>query len=330
MQIRILDLDGAVAGQPGVRFQAQRVLPLRRWGPRLRIACGWGAFRRFERHLAQLAGESHDGPTLTFVGSGDFHHVSLALVKRQPRPLNLLILDNHPDWMRRVPLLHCGTWAHHAARLPQVWRIFHVGGDVDFDNGYGWLAPWALLRCGKITVWPARRRFRGRGWARVPHAPLRDQPDTPATRAAIEERLAPFRADLADLPLYVSFDRDVLTAGEAAVNWDSGHLSKEEVLDVIEAFGSASAGLAGVDVVGDRSAVRVRGTLRRLLHATEHPPLNEPPVEPWRLNQGLNLELIDRVRLLQARGARKDEEPAPICLPFRAKPAGPRANRRTG
>ena len=102
--------------------------------------------------MASGAVETPDEPTLTFYGSGDFHHVSLALVRRRRAPFNLLVLDNHPDWMRGVPFLHCGTWLYHAARLPQVRRIFHVGGDVDFDNVYRWLAPWPLLHAGKIVT----------------------------------------------------------------------------------------------------------------------------------------------------------------------------------
>src|SRR5262249_54857056 len=142
-----------------------QVTPLREWGPRVRLACRFGVFRRFEQELAtRLASEaapakkgtgplesqvpSPFSPAVTLYGSGDFHHVSLALVRRLKEPCNLLVLDNHPDWMRAVPLLHCGTWLYHAARLPQVRRVFHAGGDVDFDNAYRRLAPWPELRSG--------------------------------------------------------------------------------------------------------------------------------------------------------------------------------------
>src|SRR5205823_5520334 len=133
--VRILDLDGGVARQRRLAALASRTLPLGEWGPRLRLACGWRSFRRFEEALARAAGApGDDRPGITFVGSGDFHHVSLALVRRLRRPCNLLVIDNHPDWMRGLPFLHCGTWLYHAARLPHVCRVFHVGGEVDFDN----------------------------------------------------------------------------------------------------------------------------------------------------------------------------------------------------
>ena len=67
-------------------------------------------------------------------------------------PFNLLVLDKHPDWMRGIPFLHCGTWLHHALQLPTLNRVIHCGGDLDFDNAYRWLAPWREIkdrpRCG--------------------------------------------------------------------------------------------------------------------------------------------------------------------------------------
>ena len=156
MDVQIFDLDGSVARQRRINALASRVLSLRGWGPSLRLACRWREFHRFEAALARKLGGTRDTrPALRFLGSGDFHHLTIALLRRIPRAVNLLVIDNHPDWMRGVPWLHCGTWLHHAAMLPQVRRVFHVGGDVDFDNRYRWLAPWPLLGSGKVVVMPA-------------------------------------------------------------------------------------------------------------------------------------------------------------------------------
>jgi hypothetical protein len=307
MDVRILDLDGGVVRQELlVRRCRAAVLPLGQWGPHIRLACGKWAFRRFERALGRVIGTPHDdAPLLNFTGSGDFHHVSLALLQRLATPCNLLVIDNHPDWMRAVPFLHCGTWLYHAARLPAVGRVFHVGGEVDFDNSYHWLAPWPLLRSGKICVLPARRRFEGRNWNRVPHEPLRRRADEPAGRERVEEWLAPWREELAARPLYVSLDKDVL-ADEGVVNWDSGHLCLDEVVAVLEAFVAAAGGrLAGMDVVGDWSPVRLRGLGRRLLHWTEHPPMRVAVDEATRVNERLNLLLLERLAFFRSADSRK-------------------------
>ncbi|HEV3444603.1 MAG TPA: hypothetical protein VG099_08175, partial [Gemmataceae bacterium] len=112
MHVRILDLDGSVAAQSAIRGQAS-IQPAQHWGPRIRMACSFARFRRFDNERAAVRDQD---PSLTFLGSGDFHHVSLALISRLQEPFNLLVIDNHPDWMRGVPFMHCGTWVYHAAR----------------------------------------------------------------------------------------------------------------------------------------------------------------------------------------------------------------------
>jgi arginase family enzyme len=261
------------------------------------MACSWRAFHRFEQEMIQRIGSDKDAqPVVTFVGSGDFHHISLALLHRQPGPINLLVIDKHPDWMRRMPFLHCGTWLYHAAKLPQVQFIFHVGGDLDFDNAFRLLAPWRELHCGKIVVIPAIRKYTAGAWPRVPHRSLRNRVDEPVGRYEIEEMLDPYRAELGDMPLYISLDKDVMTADEAPVNWDSGHLNRNEVFALLSAFRGASGGVAGMDIVGDWSPVAVKGIFRRFLHLTEHPAISPCPENAKSINERLNGKLLDWVR----------------------------------
>jgi hypothetical protein len=304
MDIRILDLDGSLPRQPGLLSRYRPGLfDLLGWGPVIRLGCRFGRFRRFEQALADFLGLSgEDVGTVTLYGSGDFHHVSLALLRRISSPCNLLVLDNHPDWMRGVPFLHCGTWLYHAARLPHVRRIFHVGGDVDFDNSYRWMAPWSLLRRGKITVIPGVRQFRRGRWGNVPNQSLRGERGSPLTAGRLEELLEPLRGDLGKFPLYISLDKDVMKARESVVNWDSGHLTLAEVTMIVEGFlQTASGKLIGMDVVGDWSEVKLRGLLRRFLHWTEHPALKVSPAEADRRNEQTNLALLE---LIQAIGRR--------------------------
>jgi arginase family enzyme len=236
---------------------------------------------------------------LTFVGSGDFHHVSLALIRRLTQPFNLLVIDNHPDWMRGVPVLHCGTWLWHACRLPNVRRIYHVGGDVDFDNGFRFLAPWSALKEGRITVFPAIREYKPCAWHTVPHFPVRETPDRRLSLDHVEKLLDSHRADLARYPLYISLDKDVMGTADALVNWDSGHLELGEVRDVLASFVRAAAGqLAGMDVVGDWSTVSVKGWLRQLLHYTEHPLLRIAPHEALTANDRTNQVLLETLTSL--------------------------------
>jgi hypothetical protein len=300
MKLRTLDLDGGLTVQPSLKRQRPEVVPCQGWGPRIRLGCSFGRFRRFEASLTcRLGSPSDRDPVLTFIGSGDFHHVSLALVRRIKDPFNLLVIDNHPDWMRGIPILHCGTWLWQACRLMNVRRIYHVGGDVDFDNGYRHLAPWSALKRGRITVFPGVRSYRAGCWPSVRHTPLRMACEERLSTDRLAEILEPHREDLARWPLYVSLDKDVMGTADAVVNWDSGHLSLGEVRDVLAAFVRlAGRRMAGMDVVGDWSVVRVKGWLRRMLHYTEHPPLEAAPHEALGVNDRTNQVLLDTLASL--------------------------------
>jgi arginase family enzyme len=291
MRVRILDLDGSVTAQSRLVLEsAAEVVPLQDWGPRLRLTCSFRRFRRFERLLGHCLPD--DQPALTFCGSGDFHHVSLALLRRITTPFNLLVIDKHPDWMRAIPFLHCGTWLWHALRLPLLRRVYHVGGDLDFDNAWRWLAPRAELYRGKITVIPAVRRFQRGPWRGIRNVPIRQNAE-PISRWRMEQLLRPFAPGLARWPLYVSLDKDVMTTADAVVNWDSGELQLTEVTGVLGAFLAAAGGnLIGMDLVGDWSPVRLGGLLSRLLRWTEHPALTIDPAEATRINEKTNLILL--------------------------------------
>jgi len=299
MRIRVIDLDGSIIAQDRVlRMFRPDVYDMQSHGPRLRLACRWKRFYRFERRLDRMFGPRDGGePSLTMLGSGDFHHLSLALLRRVRHPFNLLVLDKHPDWMRGVPMLHCGTWLHHAAQLPNVRRIFHLGGDSDFDNPLRWLAPKRLLESGKIVAMPASRIFRRGFWRDLPHQPLRPRPETLIERERIEELLWPHLDDLDRWPLYVSLDKDVLWQPESVANWTSGVLDLTEVQEILQFFLKACGNeLVGMDIVGDWSPVRTRGLFRRLLHKLEHPRQSVDAEQARLSNERTNVMLLRFLR----------------------------------
>src|SRR5262249_40096661 len=158
---------------------------------------------------------------------------------------------------------------------------------------------------GKIKVFPALRPFRKRPWAGVATEPLRDQPEYPMAAGRIEQLLAPYRQELARWPLYVSLDKDVLVERDSVVNWDSGHLTLNEVSGILESFvGAARGNLAGIDVVGDWSPVRLTGLLRRWLHFSEHPALEVNAIDAVRRNERTNLALLQTLESATGAGVR--------------------------
>src|SRR5208283_3526905 len=89
---------------------------------------------------------------------------------------------------------------------------------------------------------------------------------------ALNDALRPFRAELNRLPLYISIDKDVLSADDAAVNWDSGLLRLPDAVTILDSFLSAAEGrLAGADVLGDWSPIELGHWLNRLCDRLDHP-----------------------------------------------------------
>ena len=309
VRVRVLDLDGSLAAQAGL-FPAGEAewVPARDWGPRVRLACDFAEFRRFRAWLDEALGD--DGPSATLYGSGDFHHVTLALLGRVRGPFNLLVVDGHPDWMRGIPFLHCGTWLRHALRLPGLRRAFHCGGETDFENGYRLLAPWREIRSGRVVVFPSRRRFARGGWSRLGVRPLLAEGATPAE--TLRGALRPFRDELGGVPLYVTIDKDVLVADDASVNWDSGHLRLSEAASVVATFVEAAGG-----------STRRGRPPGRLVADPPRPPA-QPPLRPRRPPQPV----------ARPRRRLRAEPPRQRCAPPRP-PAGPgavrlRSGRRAG
>jgi hypothetical protein len=290
LPVRIVDLDGSLTPQADL-FAGARAewVPAGEWGPRIRLACNFAAFDRFRGWLCEALPQGD--PCVTFYGSGDFHHVTLALLDRIREPFNLLVLDKHPDWMRGVPFLHCGTWLWHALRSPYLGRVFHCGGETDFDNVYRWLAPWPEIAAGRVVILPARRRFAVGRWRRIKVQPLISDgiPPVEVLRSALE----PHQDELRRHPLYVSVDKDVLTAQDAAVNWDPGLLALDQAVDILEAFVTAAEGrLVGGDVLGDWSPVRLGHRLNRLCSRLDHPSPQLDPSDAACLNRRANAAVL--------------------------------------
>jgi arginase family enzyme len=313
MHVQVLNFDGSLLAQEQL-LQSQRpdLIDLGTWGPHLRMACSFKRFRQLERVLERLL-RRVDGPSLTFLGSGDFHHVTLAMLRRISEPFVLLMFDNHPDWMRGIPFLHCGTWVRHALDLPNLQQVLHIGGNTDFDNWWRLLAPSREIQAGKIVVAPGARTFRGGFWNGVPHDALRRPGRDRLTEADLDfwtTRLTPY---LAGRAVYVTFDKDVLVEKDAVINWDSGVLRIGEVLEMMaRLFEQSRARLVGMDVIGDWSPVKVEGLLRKTLHVTEHPSQKVDPEHACRVNEEANLCVADFVRNLDRISDDNSPRPTPV------------------
>ncbi|QWF17536.1 hypothetical protein [Lysobacter capsici] len=269
----IVDLDDSVGALAG----ANRI-DLRAWHDRLRFACSRRALREFGELLDTRLPRRHG---TVFLGSGDFHHLSLPLIERAVRArrrVQVVVFDNHPDNMRFPFAVHCGSWVARVAALPQVARV-HVVGITSAD--IGWAHAWenrlAPLYRRRLCYWSTAVSV---AWAR----PFGLAPSI-RSFASVDSLLAAFLDEMSsgDDPVYLSIDKDVLRAQDAMTNWDQGRMRADAMLAAIAALRPR---LIGSDVTGDISIAAYPQRWKRMLAAADgQSPPDPRTLGAWQAQQ---------------------------------------------
>lgn len=273
MQLRLLHLDDALLRQK--RFLAAcdelgaHHVEARAAGTEIRLWSRGDAMDALRLRLCEEMEEASPEVSLTWFGSGDFHHVTAALVemaaRRRPEPLTVVHFDNHPDWVRHRATLHCGSWASHVLRCGTVARVVSLAvssGDLAFPEMKG--ADLQLVATGRQVVFPLRRastavvgaygngpahRHRGH---RIHWKQFSEEPEA--------ETVSEVLSSIDTEAVYITIDKDVLAEADARTNWDQGSLSISGLLAWL-AIIARNHKVVGVDVGGDISRPSYGGTL---------------------------------------------------------------------
>jgi arginase family enzyme len=310
MQLRLLHLDDAFDGQR--RFVARcnelgaRRADMRRSATAVRL---WGREHALQTLQAELAREFADVPpgscAVTWLGSGDFHHVTQLLLPlvaaRSETPVTVVHFDNHPDWVRCASGSHCGSWVSRVMRSGIVDRVVSLGvSSTDLDWPELKRADLSLLVSGDLVVFPVNHRSSrvlgdyGRAAAhttehrRIHWTQFSDRPSAATTRAV----MGCIETDA----VYITIDKDVLQSRSARTNWDQGELS----LDGLIAWLGVIIGqrhVVGVDICGDYSRPTFGGSAIDVLRKRGEAFLDQPVArtrrdEDMRINEESNLKLL--------------------------------------
>ncbi len=275
VHLRILDTDGSVdtAALDATTAWASVVrVDLRDLAPALRL---WSRGRNIERARARIAQSADPLPSITFLGSGDFHHLAALLAERVQTPFTLLHFDNHPDWVRLAPRWHCGSWVNRVLALPNVRRVVTLGPCSDdlVDPGRkGGNLP--ALDAGRLVLFPwehapsrVRRRIAdgpGHAW-RDGHIEWRNLSGVP-----VDEAVAMVLAAIPTDDVWITIDKDVLPEHEALTNWDQGLMPLATLLAMLRAIGQQRRVL-GADICGEYSPPRHANWLKRVEARLDQP-----------------------------------------------------------
>lgn len=250
---------------------------------KIRYGCSRAVLGRFEQNL-----ELPPNPGCLFLGSGDFHHLSLLPLKRLAAaegPLELVVCDNHPDNMRYPFGIHCGSWVRWAAALPGLRRIHVIGiTSADVACSHAWENNWLPLISGKLIYWCVGRK--------APWLRLLGRAESCRSFESADELIGAFRREAARMDkAYLSIDKDVFSPETVNTNWDQGVWEKRHLEGLIEALGGR---LAGADVTGEVSAYQYGGFFKRLLTRLDGLKKVDPStLEEWQAEQrNLNMEIL--------------------------------------
>lgn len=281
MEIVAYDFDGSLTMQQpllqayGISLSVQS---MRQFERSVRL---WASLPVFKKMAQSLRGPSAEGQ-FSLIGSGDYHHASLALISQFTKPLTVVLFDNHPDWMRPPHQFHCGTWVYSLARLEHVERIVIIGlesGDIaedQFEKG-----DMESYLQGKIVL--------------LPYQPV--QVGALTLKSSFEQHvfmgIAEVLAEIETDHIYISVDKDCLRAEDARTNWEQGTMPLSTVTATIRAL-KAYKQVVGADTVGDFSPVRFHSPLKWIashLDRRTHP--REDMEVASRINAAANAQLIE-------------------------------------
>ncbi len=303
--MRVIDLDGSVAGQAPLRRRidagAATRIDAADLSSRLRIVATRAAMAELGQRLHGTGAPAGEA-SVSFYGSGDFHHVTAGLLADVEDDVTVIHFDNHPDWVRFPATFNCGAWVNRALELSPVKRVVTIGPcSDDLVRPELQFANLAAVSDGRIALYPWRHEP-SRIWGRYrDSAAHRQEGGHLHWRNLADESWSDFLDELVDgLPtraVWITIDKDVLGPDEAVTNWDQGGLPLARLLEAVEHL-SLNAEIVGVDVCGDYSPPRFSDPFRATLAYFDHPVLAEPSSERLAINARVNATLLscfDRV-----------------------------------
>lgn len=293
--ITVFDFDQSVTAQPVFLQRFNTRLTIKSMMPFQRLARLWCSAGNFKKTSAAM--QLKNPHQFTLLGSGDYHHLTLALLQQHQAPFTLVLFDNHPDWMRPPHQYHCGSWIYTAARLPQVERIVIIG----LENGD---------LAGKKFLAGDVESYHKQKIVLLPYSAVEaqvcqekdSQQQTVRLESKLKQNLAAgiqeILAAITTMQVYISVDKDCLRSEDAITNWEQGTLPLETVLASIKAIGEVHQ-IVGADTVGDYSPPVFTSPLKWIGSWLDR------PADAWRMNAQANANAVNgsaNIKLANALG----------------------------
>ncbi|MBU2257509.1 MAG: hypothetical protein ABH882_00775 [Candidatus Omnitrophota bacterium] len=217
---------------------------------------------------------------ITFLGSGDFHHVSGILLKQFTDPISLIIFDNHPDWDILPPKLGCGSWVSLVLKQPNIKNVVILGvSSQDLSSPLIYSGNLSSLKDDRVRIYPYSHSFTRVNFRKIPeNQSIKVVRGLFSSRIEwqelkgkdLKEFLRPVFNELSIKKAYISIDKDCLKPEYALTNWEDGNFKLSELLEILSLI-KENLDIAGVDITGEYSMPVARGLIRNIGMNLDHP-----------------------------------------------------------
>jgi len=243
---------------------------------------------------------------VTFLGSGDFHHVSQLLLSRFADPLTLIVFDCHPDWDMLPPRLGCGSWVSRALELSTVSKVLLLGissGDISSPAIH--TGNLQALKDDRLEIYTCAHKPTRVLLRNVPrNSSIQVRRSGIASEIIWTElqgrNMEMFMAELlqrcASKKAYISIDKDCLRSDYALSNWEAGRFSLDELLRLLKVI-QENMDIVGLDITGEYSesvvAGRLKGFCSRLDHPADYSACTASAEKIDTINEATNLRILE-------------------------------------
>lgn len=303
-KIRILNFDDSVIEQKALlgRYEMD-VVDLRDLGPGARF---WVDNRSIHEIERRISGKGEG--CVTFLGSGDFHHVTELLLRRYSQPLSLIDFDFHHDWDATSPLLHCGSWVSRAMKRRNILKCIILGASSKEFSFFSLQAgDLAVLKDDRTEIYPYSSEPGAIFFRAVPSNISFRREERPFFTKILWNELKGrnitefFLHIIKRLPskkVYITIDKDCLNAEAAITNWDQGKMPLGDLLLMLKLI-KDNCDIAGMDITGEYSPARLDGAFKNFVSSLNHPRdikvAGHAKGSVTALNEATNLKILEIV-----------------------------------
>lgn len=175
------------------------------------IMCDFETLDRISKEV-----EEENPNKLVYLGNGNYHYMTLTLLRQFKKPYTLVTFDHHHDaWLNYPQMTSCSSWVHTAIEnLPFLKEVIVVGAGT--SNLPQSLSNLKILDENTYS----------------------------------QNALYKLSQIIKTKNIYLSIDRDFLSKKEVQTNWDQGQFQLAELLNGINIL-LKNHTLIGADVCGD-------------------------------------------------------------------------------